>query len=324
MYNVYLKTLTAILLFQINSSTAQTKSKKKYCNPLVMGAPTTKRLSLVAEGLPKFNFTNNTTDALQNNQNYRLTYSKTLVTKPQLYVSFTAAYWFNNFGMPNTPSTNFGKLIANDNFHSLSVSSNIFKPINEKNFWLFNVSVEANANDKSLKKLGTRNVVAGGAILYGWKKGFKKMYGFGVIRSYRFGKVIHLPGLLYHEQFNKKWGLEMLLPSRINLRYSPNNKNIFLFGAELDGTQYALNGASTATNGTFLQRGEIRSRIGFESKVSKSVIFSSNIGYQVNGRFDFSKDYLGNNILSSYKNFSGLFLNAGLHIYNFKKAKKKK
>jgi len=152
--------------------------KKTYCNPLVSGQPSTKRLSLQMElqpvhkgptsfpqspSLPEYNTSSSPA------QSIRLTYNKNLVTKPKMYMTFAASYWFSSFNVTNAGNNSFARLLDRSRFHSLSVSSNIFKPLNGKNFLLVNISAETNGNASSFENFSGDNLLAGGAIIYGWK-----------------------------------------------------------------------------------------------------------------------------------------------------------
>lgn len=319
---------TAVVVAQ---SKPATPKKKTYCNPLVSGQPSTKRLSLqfelqpVHKGPTRFPqvslpvYTTNSSPA----QSIRLTYNKNLVMKPKLYMTFAASYWYSSFNVTNANNNSFSRLLDQSRFHSLSLSSNIFKPLNSKNFLLFNVTAEVNGNASSFENLSGDNLLAGGAIIYGWKKGFSRMWGLGVFRGYRLGKVIHVPALLYNQSFNKKWGVDALIPARANFRYRPGASTMWQMGYELEGTQFAISSNNNFYNRTFFQRGEIRPKIGMEKQFKKNWAFTWNAGLRINGRFDISSDYNGKQLLVETKPRPSLFVNAGVHVVNFVKKKKK-
>ncbi|MDZ4793601.1 MAG: DUF6268 family outer membrane beta-barrel protein [Bacteroidota bacterium] len=322
-----------LLLFPGPDGLAQQKPvvKKTYCNPLIIGQSPTKRLSLSYEIQPVFHGTTNFpysplpveyTTNIQTTQSLRLGYTKTLFAKPKLYMSFNAGYWFSTFNISNPENNSFARLLSQRQFHSITAGTNIFKPLNAKNFLLLNVSLEANGNGESLQNLSGDNLLAGGAVIYGWKKGFKRMWGIGVFRGYRLGKVIHVPALLYNNSFNKKWGVDALLPARANFRYTKSPKTMWTFGYELDGTQFAIRSSNSFYNNTFFQRGEIRPKLGLEKKLSKVWTFTATAGLRVNGRFDITDDYAGNKPIVQTELRPTVFINAGFHITDFKKKKK--
>ena len=238
-------------------------------------------------------------------------------------MSFSAGYWFSGFNVTNRSNNSFARMLGQSRFHSLNASSNIFKPLNEKNFLLLNLSVEANGNATSFKNFSGDNILLGGAAIFGWKKGFKRMWGLGIFRGYRLGKVIHVPALLYNNSFNKEWGIDALLPARLNFRYKSSATALWLLGYELDGSQFALQNSNPLFNNAFFQRGEIRPKIGLEKQLNKNWAFTINAGVRINGRFNVSSDYGGKNLIVESNPSPSLFINGGLHIVNFVKKKKK-
>jgi hypothetical protein len=331
-----MKNISLLIIFAIPSIallaqpvTVQ-KKKKAYCNPLVAGQPATKRLSLVYEMQTTFTGTTYilTSSTIANSttvnptHSIRLQYNKTLVTKPNFYMTFAAGYWYSSFNVSNAGNNSFSRMLSQSRFHSITASSNMFKALNAKNFMLLNVSLESNGNNTYFENFSTNNLLAGGAIIYGWKSGFKKMWGVGVFRGYRLGKVIHVPALLFNQSFNKKWGVDALLPARANFRYTKNPKTMWLFGYELDGTQFAIGSSNTFYNQTFFQRGEIRPKIGLEKQLNKTWLITLNAGLRLNGRFDVTNDYAGNNIVAKTKIKTAAFVNAGVHMLRFSKEKK--
>ncbi len=326
---------TTLLLLAIKFAYTQPvvpASKKTYCNPIVSGQPVLKRLSLSYEMQPRYaastRFPNSQlpveyTTNINLAHTIRVGYAKNIVVKPTLYMSFSAGYWFSSFNVTSPDNNSFSKLLSQSRFHSITASTNIFKPLNNKNYLLVNVSLEANGNQHSFRRFSGDNILAGGAIIYGWKKSFKRMWGIGIFRGYRLGKVIHVPALLYNSSFNKKWGVDALLPARANFRYSKSPKTMWLFGYEFDGTQFAVRQSNSIYDNTFLQRGEIRPKIGLEKQIGKSWAFTFNTGIRFNGRFDISSDYAGKNIVVENDPKAAIFVNAGIHIVKFPARKKK-
>ena len=306
------------------------KKKKTYCNPLVAGQPTTKRLSLIYELQPMHSGPTNfrqsivpvrpTTESSPVHS-IRLQYNQTLITKPKLYMTFMAGYWLSSFNVAGTSNNAFASMLDNSPFHSLMISSNLFKPLNDKNFLLFNLALEANGNGNSFKKFSSDNLLAGGAVIFGWKKGFKRMWGLGVFRGYRLGKVIRVPALLFNSSFNAKWGVDALLPARANFRYKSNPSTLWYAGYDLDGTQFAIRDANPLLNDRFFQRGEIRPKIGLEKQIKKNWAVTVNAGLRINGRFDVSSDYNGKDIIIEAEPKPAPFVNIGIHIINFPKKK---
>jgi hypothetical protein len=306
--------------------------KKVWCNPVVLGQPATKRLSLIYELQTAFNApariggtrlspANNTEVLMAHN--IRLGYTKNLVVKPKLYMSMAAGYWYSRFNITSSSSNALANMLAKSHFHSFTLGSNIFKPLSSKNFVLLNISLEANGNTESLRNFSGNNLLAGGALIYGWKKGVQRMWGIGAFRGYRLGRVIHVPALLYNHSFNKKWGVDALLPARANFRYIQSAKTMWHFGYELDGTQFAIQGSNALLNNAFFQRGEIRPRLGIEQQLNKTFVLTAYAGLRINGRFSASSDYNGQQLLAENDPRPAFFINTGIHTVKLWGKKKK-
>ena len=117
--------------------------KKVLSNPVVLGQPATKNLSLMYElqthysGPARFPGTINPGNSKTNSSpahSIRFMYNRNVVMKPKLYMSVAAGYWFSSFNVTNAGNNPFASLLAQSRFHSINVSTNIFKPLNNKNF----------------------------------------------------------------------------------------------------------------------------------------------------------------------------------------------
>jgi Domain of unknown function (DUF6268) len=316
---------------------SQIKKTKPLCNPLVIGSVPKKALSLQYDLQTAFSnkyAVSTNPPALANNtfynvQSMRLNYNKTAVTKPKTYLTVDIGYWLSSFRskLNTTPLLRTINDFTENSFHSLTASTNIFKPLDAKHFILLNASLEVNGNTESFKKFGAKNIFAGGAAIYGWKKGFSSITGVGILRAYRLGRVIHIPAFLWNKSFNKKWGVEMLLPARGIVRYTPNKQNIFVAGFDLEGGQFAFNTRqnNATINNSFLQRGEIRPKIGWETNLGKNMKFTANTGMRINGRMNLAQKYDGEKLVLKNTPENSLFVNIGLHIVSVKaKTKPKK
>lgn len=76
--------------------------------------------------------------------------------------------------------------------------------------------------------------------LFGVKPREDLEYGFGISYSNGFGRVRVLPFAIYNRTFNKKWGLETLLPVQFFGRYNADPQTIILFGAEYTSRRYSI------------------------------------------------------------------------------------
>ena len=326
---------TVILLpscLMAQATVAQPK-KVPLCNPLIVGSIPKKALSFQYEYQSQFDVTSKSlvgfplstsTLNFKGLQGFKLAYNKNIITKPTCFASLDVGYsnfYFNNITNQSATANPLPGVFNNASFHAITASTNIFKPLDSKHFLLFNVGIEFNGNTASIKKPGARNLFGTGAILYGIKKSYTAMWGFGVLRAYRLGRVVHVPALLWNKSFTKKWGVEMLLPARAIVRLTPGTKTIFTAGYELEGNQFAISSNNAVLNNSFFQRGEIRPKLGYETQLSKNVRFSANAGIRFNGRFNIADKYDGKQLILENTAKPNVFVNVGLSIMSLKKKK---
>jgi hypothetical protein len=196
--------------------------------------------------------------------------------------------------------------------HIEGLNALLFKPLNEKHFIIAQLNGDASyighEDDWRFTKPG---ITLYGSAIYGWKKGDYKMWGLGVSRTYRLGRPLFVPILLYNQTFNERWGVELLLPARAHLRYNFSTNSMLLAGYELEGQQYDI-----SQNSNFLQRGEIKPRILFEKKLYKFFWLSAQAGYRINGRFTLVSEYNGGEKAELLRNDWGTgtpYMNFGIY-----------
>jgi len=68
----------------------------------------------------------------------------------------------------------------------------------------------------------------------------KNMIGAGLARTYRAGRLLHVPVLFWNKTFNDKWGMELLLPARGFVRYNFSTTSMLQAGFELEGNQFLV------------------------------------------------------------------------------------
>lgn len=219
-------------------------------------------------------------------QGLRVAVNNPIISKNKLIVNLGTTYWRTSYDRNTRPALNIPLPNSLDQYgaHSFGLNTTIFKPLNEKNFLIFQAQADANIIASSLDKTGGKAITYSGAVIYGWKKTENLMWGLGISRTYRLGRLIHVPVLLYNQTYNDKWGVEALFPARVNLRHNINPKSMLLLGYELEGNQYAIyNNANRASS--FLQRGEIKPRVTYEKKLFGFWWLSIQTGIRINGRF---------------------------------------
>jgi hypothetical protein len=213
-----------------------------------------------------------------------------VISNTKLIWQLGANYWGSNLKFDTTGNNAFITKLQSKGMHTAGINTTIFKPLNEKNFLIFQASADVNGVFDGLDEVNSKAITISGAIIYGWKKSEKNMFGIGISRTYRAGQAIFVPIVLWNKTFNDRWGMEMLLPARAHLRRNFSTSNILQLGYELEGNQYWMSTASP--NGqVFIQRGEFKPRLMWDKKIKGFFWLNAQAGLRYNWRFDVMNEY---------------------------------
>jgi hypothetical protein len=212
-----------------------------------------------------------------------------VVSNTKLIWQLGATYWRSGYNFASANSAFISKLNANG-MHTASLNTTFFKPLNEKNFLIFQASADVNGVFEKFSDVNSKALTISATAIYGWKKSEQNMYGVGVARTYRAGQIIYVPVLLWNKTFNDQWGMELLLPARGHLRRNFSTSNIVQLGYELEGNQYWMR--TPSPNGqVFIQRGELKPRVMWDKKLSGFFWLNVQAGFRYNWRFDVMNEY---------------------------------
>jgi hypothetical protein len=199
------------------------------------------------------------------------------------------SYWGSNFTVANPNINSFANSLSTNSLVTAGINTTVFKPLNEKNFIIFQASSDVNGLFEGAKDIQSKAITTSATLIYGWKTSEKNMIGTGLARTYRAGQLIHVPVIFWNKTFNEKWGMELLLPARAYLRYNFSTSNILQAGFELEGNQYWAN--IPGVENAYIQRGEIKPRIMWDKKISGFLWLNLQAGLRYNYRFDVAKSY---------------------------------
>lgn len=85
-----------------------------------------------------------------------------------------------------------------------------------------------------------RYAIYRGVLLYTKKQNKNDEWGVGLYYKNGFRSTYLLPFGIYNKSFNKKWGLEAIILSRVLARYNHRDNSIFLFGAEYRSRDFSV------------------------------------------------------------------------------------
>jgi hypothetical protein len=297
------------------------KPTKRYCTQKVLNQTPNRFISIGYEYQGGFDFKAtpspfNETLRYDNASGMRVGFYTPIVSKNNLIINLAGNYWRTAFNGPNYsfPYPLYQSL-NNNGLHSAGVSLTVFKPLNEKKFLLFQAIADANWQmQNSGLSITNKALTYSGSVVYGWKPTENLMWGIGVSRTYRLGRPIIIPVILYNQTFNDKWGIESVFPAKAAVRRNINKKSMIFAGYELEGNQYAIyNGFS---NTSFLQRGEIKTRLTYERSLFGFWWISIQSGIRTNGRFNVVDRYNGGKDNEAIKTTLGnaLYFNISLNL----------
>jgi hypothetical protein len=204
-----------------------------------------------------------------------------------------ANYWGSQYQIENPGSNAFAKQLNQSSLISAGLNTTIFKPLNETNFLILQASADINGLFNQQAKVTSNALTLSATGIYGWKKSEKNMIGAGIARTYRAGRLIYVPVLLWNKTFNDKWGMELLLPAKGFIRYNINTSNMIQAGFELEGNQFSMPIPGTQRDLFYIQRGEFKPRIMWDKKITGFLWFSAQVGLRYNYRFDVMNKYDG-------------------------------
>lgn len=214
-----------------------------------------------------------------------------------------ANYWGSRFQVENPGNNAFAKRLDEHTLQSFGLNTTIFKPLNERNFLIIQASLDANAMVHHAHDWNAKALTFSGTAIYGWKTSEKNMIGTGLARTFRAGRILHVPVLYWNKTFNDQWGMELLLPARGHLRYNFSTSSILQFGFELEGNQFWTKLSNTPNGEIYLQRGELKPRIQWDKKLTGFLWFNAQMGWRYNWRFDGMNERHGSKIEQQF--FSG-------------------
>ncbi|MGB0525779.1 MAG: hypothetical protein ACPGJS_22560, partial [Flammeovirgaceae bacterium] len=231
------------------------------------------------------------------NYGLRLETNYPIISNNRLIVNAYLNYWESRYSASGSEPP-IGQLFDSTPLRTTTAGALIFKPLNAKNFLLFQLEGAMNGN----YNFGSINpdlskIKVSAAALYGWKPNDDTNVAVGVTRTYRGGRVLHIPVLMWNKTFNSKWGIETLLPARGALRRNFSTKSIVMLGYELEGQSYHIQGeddtsvspvfnSNATTNDWELRKSEIRARLSWDKSITDFIWFNVQAGAVITYRMD--------------------------------------
>lgn len=297
---------------------------KRFCSPKIEGLSPAKLISIGYDY--QFGYTLKT-DSLKrsypvnseflpqqskvlSSQGIRIAANIPVISNTKLVWQLGANYWEQRYTFENPDSLKNPLLVAlnNNGLRTVGLSTTLFKPLNDKQFLLFQGSADYSGNYSIKNLMPLTYLKYSAALIWGKRTTEKKQWGIGVARTYRVGELNYIPVILFnYTDIANKWGTEILFPARAHVRRTINSRNMLFAGYELEGQSYRLwdnslpgTAADLGKENLEIRRGEIRLRLVYEFSLKGFVWMSIQAGYRINYRFDVDKLISGKEIYRAF------------------------
>ena len=291
------------------SAFEEASDAKVFVNNKVLGLSPTKLLNLsfdyagentwsTSRGEAFSGVYNDNESTFTRNSGIRLETNYPIVSNNRLIVNAYLNYWESNYRVDGI-QPEVGQFFNQNGLRTTALGAFIFKPLNEKNFLLFQVEGAMNGNyDFGDISPELSKIKYSAAALYGWKSDDYTNMAVGLTRTYRGGRLLHIPVVMFNKTFNETWGLEMLLPARAAVRRNFSTKSFLMLGYELEGQSYHIQGDDTGffPSAAFgappgndeweLRKSEIRARISWDKAITDFIWFNVQAGAVITYRMD--------------------------------------
>ncbi len=331
-YIIILLLLTSTSLYaqdeDFDPSLYDVEEVKTFCNNKIVNLSPSNLLSISYDAVLPFEMksTGNgqTTNTLMGlNHGLRLETNYPVISKRNILVNLYANYWQSNYASSanfTEENQSFAQNLSKHPLRSTAVGALIFKPIDEKKFVLFQLEPSLNGNyNFSELNPDFGKIKNSFSALYGWKFNDNTNFALGVTRTFRGGRLLYLPILMYNKTFNENWGMELLLPARASLRYNFSVKSLLLFGYELEGQSYHLQPSASAPLNNFipnnsleLRKSDLRARVQFRKSISDFIWMDAQVGMRMAYRFDLDMNESSNEAILGNKIGLPLYFRFGI------------
>jgi hypothetical protein len=222
----------------------------------------------------------------------RLNANIPVVSRNNIVWQMGANYMNTNFSIDEPDSSKDPILFELDKraLKTTGLFTTVFKPLNDKQFLIFQGQADYNGNYTftDFHSFGLTKYSA--AVLWGKRPHDRLQWAIGASRTYRVGELNYVPIIMYNWTSKKeKWGTEILFPAKANGKYWMNKNSLIMFGYELEGGSYHLEGLSNNGNSFELRRGAVRPRIEWNRKLVGFFWLNAQLGARINYGFTYDE-----------------------------------
>ena len=225
-----------------------------------------------------------------------------VISKNSIVWQMGLNYWETRFEGADGRTPNIVMQQHANTFRTLGINTTLFKPLDDKQFILFQGSADLNGDYTFGDMMSLKYLKYSAAVLWGKRPTEKTQWAVGLARTYRVGELNYIPVIMYNwTDIDNKWGAEVLFPARAKVRRTINPRNMLLAGFELQGQSYRLYKDPTLRNEDLeIRRGEIRLGIDYQFSLKNFIWISAQAGYRINYRYDVDRLENGSEIYRAF------------------------
>ncbi|MGB0929978.1 MAG: DUF6268 family outer membrane beta-barrel protein [Chitinophagales bacterium] len=280
-------------------------SDSTFCVPSVSGMPRSKGIILEYERVVDYGIKAKSSNpvigevedgGIRVNRQIQFVCRLPLYNKEHLKIAAGVRYFTEEFRFDNTEYPLFQSLEERP-LKSIGLSAYIVKSFRGNKFFLLKLGADLNGDYNQDIAPNSTFLRYSAVPLFGWKRNEQIAYGLGIAYSYVFGNPRFIPVFAYNNTFNRKWGLEMLLPGSIRLRHNMTEKDIFYLTTKINGASYRISLENDTAFSKYdildLKKSEIRAFATYEREIYDFVWFGVNAGLRKNLSFDLTDSLTG-------------------------------
>lgn len=301
------------------------KETKVFCSPKIfdvspfkfasLGYDYMHQYSFKSSGFGSFNEDDKLNDSFQNTKTstngIRLLLNIPVISKTNLLWQIGGNYIRSNYHFNELNNSSdkqkFIKSLNENGLTNLNLNTTIFKPLGTKTFVIVQLTGELNGNfslNSSTNSPDIKNTKGSYSFIWGKRPHDRLQWGVGMSRTFKAGELNYIPVVLYnYTSLNRKWGTEIILPSKAFYRRKFTPRSMLLTGYELEGTSYRLKNVKQNQANFELRRSELRFKLDYQRQLKGFIWCSLQAGAAYN--LNYNVDDLGNSNKEFFRGFFG-------------------
>lgn len=204
-------------------------------------------------------------------------------------------YLYEEYNFENAGQLTYDLYTNLENKHLNSLDGQVFvlHALNQREFIGSRLGLELNGDYQDMELPFRQQAKGSIAAVYGWKANPYTVYAFGAYYSYTWGRPSVYPIIVWNQTFNRRWGVEAVLPQSFRLRRNLSEKTIFLLGARVNGRSYhIISDAPPLSDYPFLElrNSNVLLFLEYEQELYDFLWFGATAGYRYNINFNVAEE----------------------------------